>query len=215
MGTVHQVQKERCDMAKGTKKIIFSLIGIVVAAVCVVVLYYLISERKIGSTGNSAATESEVQKLLEKDNDTTYPETPTEVVKLYWRYNKCIYNSSMDDKDLQGLVKQLRKFYDEELLAGDGNSWDDMLKQVKKDQASYFKKERTIASYAVQKNSTVKSAELDGRECATVISGVLTKEKSKREQVYEKFMCRKDKDGRWRILGWQQTTDADEIANLR
>lgn len=202
-------------MAKGTKKIVFSLIGIVIAAVCVVVLYYLISERKIGSLGNSSATESEVQKLLEKDNETTYPETPTEVVKLYWRYNKCIYNSSMKDKDLQGLVKQLRIFYDEELLAGEGNSWDEMLEQVKKDQKSYLKKERKIASYVVQKNSKVQSAELDGRECATVISGVLTKEKSKRDQIYEKFMCRKDKDGRWRILGWQQTTDADEIANLR
>lgn len=202
-------------MAKGTKKIIFSLIGIVVAAVCVVVLYYLISERKIGTTGNSAATESEVQKLLDKDNDTTYPETPTEVVKMYWRYNKCIYNSSMNDKDLQGLVKQMRKFYDEELLAGDGNSWDDMLKQVKKDQKSYLKKDRKIASYAVQKNSKIQTAKLEDRECATVISGVLIKEKSKRDQIYEKFMCRKDENGRWRILGWQQTTDADEIADLR
>lgn len=202
-------------MKKEAKKIIFSLIGIVAVAVCVVVLYYLMSERKIGVSRSSTANESELQKLLDKDNDTTYPETPTEVVKLYWRYNKCIYNTSMNDKNLQGMVKQLRKFYDEELLAGEGNSWDDMLKQVKKDQESYLKKERKIASYAVQKNSTIQLAELDGRECATVISGILTKEKSKREQVYEKFMCRKDKDGRWRILGWQQTVDADEIAYLR
>ncbi|MDE6850930.1 MAG: hypothetical protein K2J67_00360 [Lachnospiraceae bacterium] len=201
-------------MGKGTKKIIFSLIGIVAAAVCVVVLYYLISEGKIGKSSNSAATESEVQKLLDKDNDTVYPETPTEVVKLYWRYNKCLYNSSMNDKKLEGMLKQLRKFYDAELLEGEGNSWDDMLAQVKKDQSSYAKKERTIASYTVQPNSTVQYAELDGRECATVISGVLTKEKSKRSQVYEKFMCRKDEDGRWRILGWQQTVDANEIAYL-
>lgn len=201
-------------MKKGTKKILFSLIGIVVAAVCVVLLYYLISEGKIGASGNSTATDSEVQKLLKKDNDTAYPETPTEVVKLYWRYNKCIYNSSMNDKNLQGMLKQLRKFYDAELLEGEGNSWDDMLEQVKKDQGSYLKKERKIASYVVQPNSTIQRAELDGRECATVISGVLTKEKSKRDQVYEKFICRKDEDGRWRILGWQQTTDVNEIAYL-
>lgn len=201
-------------MKKGTKKIIFSLIGIIAAAVCVVVLYYLISEGKIGASGNSTAADSEVQKLLKKDNDTAYPETPTEVVKLYWRYNKCIYNSSMNDKNLQGMLKQLRKFYDAELLEGEGNSWDDMLEQVKKDQGSYLKKERKIASYVVQPNSTIQRAELDGRECATVISGVLTKEKSKRDQVYEKFICRKDESGRWRILGWQQTTDVNEIAYL-
>lgn len=210
-----QVQKERCDMAKEKKKIIFSLIGIVAAAVCVVVLYYFISEGKIGRIGNSGATETEVQKLLDKDIDTKYPETPTEVVKLYWRYNKCIYNTSMNDKDLQGMVKQLRKLYDEELLAGEGNSWDEMLEQVKKDQKSYLKKEKKIASYVVQKNSTIQTAELEDRECATLISGVLVKEKSKRDQVYEKFMCRKDQDGKWRILGWQQTADEDEIADLR
>lgn len=202
-------------MAKESKKIIFSLIGIVVAAACVVLLYYLISEGKIGRTGNSGATETEVQKLLDKDIDTKYPETPTEVVKLYWRFNKCIYNTSMSDKNLQGMVKQLRKLYDEELLAEEGNSWDDMLEKVKKDQKSYLKKEKKIASYVVQKNSTIQTAKLDGRECATVISGVLTKAKSEREQIYEKFMCRRDEDGKWRILGWQQTTDEDEIAYLK
>ncbi len=201
-------------MGKGMKKIVFSLIVIIAAAVCVVVLYYLISEGKIGGAGNSAATESEIQKLLDKDNDTKYPETPTEVVKLYWRYNKCLYNNAMNDKELQGIVKQLRKFYDTELLEGEGNSWDDMLGKIKEDRESYAKKDRKIASYAVQPNSTVQYAELDGRECATVISGVLTKEKSKRSQVYEKFMCRKDEDDRWRILGWQQTTDANEIGYL-
>lgn len=201
-------------MKKETKKIVFSFLGIACAAALVVGLFYLISQGKISSSGNSSSTASEVEKLLEKDNDTAYPETPVELVKLYWRYNKCIYNSSMNDKKLQGLVEQLRKFYDAELLAGEGNSWDDMLDQVKKDQASYAKKERTIASYAVQPSSTVQYAELDGRESATVIAGILIKEKSKRSQLYEKFMCRKDADGRWRILGWEQTTDANEIAYL-
>lgn len=201
-------------MKKETKKVVFSFLGVACVAVFAVVLFYLISQGKLGSSGNSAATASEVEKLLEKDNDTVYPETPTEVVKLYWRYNKCIYNSSMNDKKMQGMLKQLRKFYDAELLEGEGNSWDEMLEQVRKDQQSYLKKERKIARYTVQQSSTVQYAEVDGRECATVISGVLTREKSKRNQVYEKFICRKDEEGRWRILGWQQTTDKDEIAYL-
>lgn len=201
-------------MKKETKKIVFSLTGIVFAAVFAVVLFYLISEGKLSSSGNSAATATEVNKLLEKDLDAGYPETPTEVVKLYWRYNKCIYNSSMNDKNMKAMLKQFRKFYDEELLAGEGNSWDDMLKQLKEDQKEYAKKERKIASYTVQPNSTIQTAKLDDKECATVIAGVLTKEKSKRSQVYEKFMCRKDADGKWRILGWEQTVDADEISYL-
>lgn len=201
-------------MGKGTKKIVFSLFGIIVAAVCVVVLYYLISEGKLESSGISTANESEVQKLLEKDIDTSYPETPAEVVKLYWRYNKCIYNNAGGEKNTKGLLKQIRKFYDTELLEGEGNSWDEMLKQVKNEQAEYAKKKRTISTYVVQPNSTVQYADLDGKESAAVMSGVLTKEKSKRLQVYEKFICRKDQDGRWRILGWKQTKDANDIAYL-
>lgn len=202
-------------MGKGTKKIVFSLVGIIVAAVCVVVLYYLISEGKLESSGNTAADESEVQKLLEKDLDTSYPETPAEVVKLYWRYNKSIYNKAAgNEKNTKGLLKQIRKFYDTELLEGEGNSWDEMLKQVQKEQKEYKKKKRTISTYVVQPNSTVPYADLDGKEGATVMSGVLTKEKSKRRQVYEKFVCRKDQDGKWRILGWKQTKDANDIAYL-
>lgn len=201
-------------MGKGTKKIVFSLFAIIVAAVCVVVLYYLISEGRLESSGISAANESEVQKLLEKDIDTSYPETPAEVVKLYWRYNKCIYNNAGGEKNTKGLLKQIRKFYDTELLEGEGNSWDEMLKQVKNEQAEYAKKKRTISTYVVQPNSTVQYADLDGKESAAVMSGVLTKEKSKRLQVYEKFICRKDQDGRWRILGWKQTKDANDIAYL-
>lgn len=201
-------------MGKGTKKIVFSLFGIIVVAVCVVVLYYLISEGKLESSGISTANESEVQKLLEKDIDTSYPETPAEVVKLYWRYNKCIYNNAGGEKNTKGLLKQIRKFYDTELLEGEGNSWDEMLKQVKNEQAEYAKKKRTISTYVVQPNSTVQYADLDGKESAAVMSGVLTKEKSKRLQVYEKFICRKDQDGRWRILGWKQTKDANDIAYL-
>lgn len=201
-------------MGKGTKKIVFSLFGIIVAAVCVVVLYYLISEGKLESSGKSAADESEVQKLLEKDIDTSYPETPAEVVKLYWRYSKCIYNNAGGEKNTKGLLKQIRKFYDTELLEGEGNSWEEMLKQVKNEQAEYAKKKRTISTYVVQPNSTVQYADLEGKEGAAVMSGVLTKEKSKRSQVYEKFICRKDQDGKWRILGWKQTKDANDIAYL-
>lgn len=202
-------------MGKGTKKIVFSIIGIIVAAVFVVVLYYLISEGKLQSSGESSANQSEVQKLLEKDLDASYPETPGELVKLYWRYNKCIYNNvAGNEKNTKGILKQIRKFYDTELLDGEGNSWDEMLKKVQKEQKEYKKKNRTISTYVVQPNSTVQYADLGGKESAAVMSGVLTKEKSKRSQTYEKFICRKDQDGKWRILGWKQTNDANDIAFL-
>ena len=89
-----------------------------------------------------------------------------------------------------------------------------MSDNLKKDQASYIKEKKTISSYMVQKNSTIQSGKIDGKECATVISAAMTKKKSDRTQTYEKFLCRKDDAGKWKIMGWEQTSDAGEIALL-
>lgn len=201
-------------MNKMTRKILFALIGIIIVAVLIVVVYYMLIQGKLTSSRNSATSSTEIEKLLDKDLDDKYPETPTEVIKLYWRFNKCLYNYSMSDENFEELLKQLRKMYDEEFLALEDNSWDNMLANLKKDKAAYEKKKQVISTYTVQQNSTVQYGDLDGAEGATVISGVLLKEKSKRKQTYEKFICRRDDDGKWRILGWEQTTDEDEIAVL-
>ena len=56
---------------------------------------------------------TEVGKLLAKDLDLEYPGTPTEVVKLFWRINKCLYNTNMKEKDQKALFQQLRRLYDD------------------------------------------------------------------------------------------------------
>lgn len=202
-------------MDKKTQKILFAFVSMLFVAAIVVVFYYLLSEGKINlSKQQSKSSSKEVEKLMAKDVDNAYPETPTEVVKLYWRYNKCIYNNALSDKEFDGLLEQLRLLYDEELLALDENSEKNMAKNLKKDQASYAKEKKTISSYMVQKNSTIQTGTVNGKECATVISAAMTKKKSERKQTYEKFLCRKDDDGRWKIMGWEQTSDAGEIALL-
>ncbi|MCH5268416.1 MAG: hypothetical protein J1E62_08745 [Lachnospiraceae bacterium] len=201
-------------MDKTTKRIVIAVVGMICVAALVLVAYYLISQGKIGSGKGKNSSSSEVEKLLNKDLESKYPEIPTEVVKLYWRFNKCIYNNSMSDKEFEGLLEQLRLLYDEELLAESGNSWDNMYDNLKKDKEQYAKDSQVIATYAVQKSSTVNYATIDGKECATVVTGTSLKAKSKREQTYEKFMLRKDSKGNWRILGWEQTTNPDDISVL-
>ncbi len=201
-------------MNKMTRKITVAFVGIVCVAALILVFYNMLVQGTITSSRNASTTSTEISKLLDKDLDGRYPDTPTEVVKLYWRINKCMYNDSMSDKNFEGLLKQLRKLYDEEFLAESDNSWDQMLAKFKKDKAAYNKKKRTIASYTVQQNSTVQYGDLDGKEGATVITGTLMKEKSERKQTYEKFICRQDDEGKWRILGWDQITDEKEISVL-
>ena len=201
-------------MNKKTRKILFAFVGMLFAAALILVFYYLLTEGKIDLSKQAQPSSKEVEKLLEKNLDNGYPETPTEVVKLYWRYNKCIYNNSVNDKDFDNMLDQLRKLYDDELLALDENSKKNMADNFKKDQKEYAKEKKTISSYIVQKNSTIQTGKIDGKECATVISATMTKKKSDRKQTYEKFLCRKDADGKWKIMGWEQTSDAGEIALL-
>ena len=156
---------------------------------------------------------SEAGKLLAKDLELKYPETPTEVLKLYWRLNRCMYNESEDvsDSEFEGLLKQLRMLYDDELLAEENNSYETMLKNFKADRE---KAELSISSACiVQANDTIEVVELDGKECATVITFCLIKEDGEMTQTYEKFMCRRDSAQKWKIVGWQLTT-ADEAAKV-
>ena len=99
------------------------------------------------------------------------------------------------------------------LLGEENNSYEKMLENFKKDRDSYQEKEQKISdAYNVQSNKTVSVKKLDGRDCATVITSTLVKAKGEKStKTFEKFMCRRDAKGKWKILGWQQT-NAEEAA---
>lgn len=200
-------------MNKMTKKITRAFIIIVLLAAALITGYFFLNEHMNNTTGGDKLPRTEMGKLLAKDLDNRYPQLPTEVVKLYWRLTACIYDTDINDKNFDKLLKQLRKLYDEELLAHSDNSFENMRKHLKRDSKKRSAEKQTISSYVVQKDDTVYKKEIDGRECATVISSTLVKAKSKTTKTYENFMCRRDKEGKWKILGWQQTTAdvADEV----
>lgn len=191
---------------KKTGKVSVACIVIIAAAVLVLAGYYLLNNGGSVLMGRRASqSSSEVKKLREKDLELEYPSTPTEVVKLYWRLNRCMYNNSLKQEEQEALLKQLRILYDEELLAEEGNSWDAMLANFEKDAKTFRKEKRTISTYTVDPENSVQYAELEGKECATLTATVMEMAKSKSTRAYAKFMCRKDDDGKWKIVGWEQT----------
>ena len=161
-----------------------------------------------------ALPDTEVGRLLAKDLNSKYPATPTEVVKLYWRINKCIYNEGMNDKEFDQLLEQLRTLYDEEFLSTEGNSFEQMSAGLKTDKEQRQKNKETLSSYVVQKNNDITEAEIDGKLCATVATSVLVKpKKGKSTKTYEQFMLRKNEQNNWKILGWKQI-DANAAADI-
>lgn len=191
-------------MDKNKKKVMSAFFIMIVIAVVAVAGYYVINKKIAQNVADEVKLpNTESGKLLAKDLDISYPKTPTEVVKLYWRLNQCMYNESdLSDKEFEGLLKQLRKLYDDELLGQSNNSWDKMLKNFKADKKKYKSNKQKISSYMVQDNDDVKFGEENGKDCAILYTSTLVKKGTDIVKIYEKFMCRKDSSGNWKILGW-------------
>lgn len=192
-------------MDKSRKKVMSAFMIMLVIAAVAVAGYYTINKQITQEAEEKVSLpDTETGKLLSKDLEVAYPKTPTEVVKLYWRLNQCMYNDDMSDKDFEGLLKQLRKLYDKELLDKKENSWENMLSSFKADKKKYSDNKQKISLYMVQENSAVEFGKQNGRDCAILFSSTMIKQKSATGKVYEKFMCRKDSSGEWRILGWSK-----------
>ena len=97
-----------------TKKILIVFVVLVAAAVLIFAGVRIYQQKEAEEKGQSALPKTEVGKLLAKDLELEYPGTPTEVVKLFWRLNKCMYNTNMKEKDRKALYEQQRTLYDED-----------------------------------------------------------------------------------------------------
>ena len=191
-------------MDKNKKKITSAFFIMLIIVVLAVTGYYVINKKITQDAADEVKLpNTEYGKLLAKDLDTAYPKTPTEVVKLYGRFNQCMYNEDdLSNSEFEGLLKQLRRLYDDEFLSHSDNSWDKMLKNFKLDKKKYKRNKQKISSYIVQDNDDVKFGEEKGKECAILYTNTLVKKGSDRVRLYENFMCRKDSSGNWKILGW-------------
>ena len=139
-------------MDKMTKKILIVFVILVAAAVLIFAGVRIYQQKEAEEKGQSALPKTEVGKLLAKDLELEYPGTPTEVVKLFWRLNKCMYNTNMKEKDRKALYEQQRTLYDEELLQQKGNSEKDMYEALKKDIQKFDDNKNFISSYIVEED---------------------------------------------------------------
>ena len=91
-------------MDKMTKKILIVFVVVVAAALLIFAGVRVYQQKEAEEKGTDGLPKTEVGKLLAKDLDLEYPGTPTEVVKLFWRINKCMYNTNMKEKDRHYII---------------------------------------------------------------------------------------------------------------
>lgn len=177
--------------------IVIIVVVIAVLAMAVKIFYEMLTKESDSQEG-----ETEIQKLLAKDLDQSYPATPREVVKIYCNIMKEMYSGECSEQDVQDLYAQMRKLYDEELLKE--NPYDKQYEELKEELESYKKDKKKIISIKLPDTDDVKRGNTDGEEMALVDVSIRMKEKSAWQQVDQEFVVRQDEDGRWKILGWYE-----------
>lgn len=177
-----------------------TLISMLLIAVALVGFYFWQYNKEEDGKVETGKTSTEAQKLLNYDFETRYPQTPREVIKLYCRMLKCLYNNELTDDQVTQMADQIRRLFDIELL--ENNPRETHIKELKKELKSYIENKKSISRYAIEKGSNVKIVKVEGVESTSVKAYFSVKDGSEFTPVYELFILRKDENDKWRIYGW-------------
>lgn len=198
-------------MSKSKKRIIATVVGMCILAAVVISAFYILTKRQDKSSESVAGSETE--KIIAKDLKNNYPGTPREVLKIYSRITKCIYNETVSQEQLKQLAGQIRVLFDEELLSA--NPENEYMEDLQSEVNEYKEQKKSIVSYVVQKSSSVNKSTVEGKEYATILATYMVKEKNSYVKSYEEFILRQDDKGRWKILGFRllkpEEVDDDEL----
>ncbi len=192
-------------MSKSKKSNKKTIIVMAILFLVIIVSYYFIRTSTKPLFRMDSENNSEFDKLLAKDLENNYPSTPREVVKLYSRITKCLYNQDLKDEDIDKLSQVQRALLDEELINNNPN--DKFLIDLKTEITAYRKASRTIMNYSVQSNGDINYWDKNDESFASVVTSSSLKEGADYTKIYQKYILRKDKDGQWKILGWEPTKE--------
>ena len=122
------------------------------------VYYQYMKRQQMQETVHTPTTETE--KLVAKDLEMGYPETPKEVIKLFGRMNQCIYNKKLSDDDFSSLVGQLRTLYCDDLK--ELNSQEKMESDIEEEKETYQSQNRKIINYNIDEEQKYQYKTIDG-----------------------------------------------------
>ncbi|WP_310601976.1 DUF6715 family protein [Anaerosporobacter sp.] len=179
---------------------------IIIIGTIVLVGLYLFFSNQNNKKREQAVIAEQVQKILDSDIEMDYPSSPREVIIQFNKILACYYKEKLDDDTLKKLMAQERVLFDQQLL--DQNSIENQLKDLKAEILDFQKAKRSIVTSTVAKSSSVEYETKDGKEYASIIASYTLKD-SEVVKTYEKYILRKDDQGKWRILGWEVTSSTD------
>lgn len=177
---------------------------IVIGCILVAMLigfYYYIAHKTGSGKGEEAVKITETQAALLRNLEMNYPPSPKEVIKYYCEITRCFYNETHTDEELEELALQIQKLYDDELVAN--QTQEEYMQNLISDIASMQKQGYVISSYSTSSSTDVDYFTEDGFEWARIYCGFSIRKGTTIISTNERFLLRKDRDGHWKIYGWE------------
>lgn len=177
----------------------FIMLVLVIMMLGLTYFTYINNSKKNGN--RELVSQSETEKLLNYDMANDYPKTVRETVKLHCRYLKEVYNGGFEEQDLYTVNNQIRLLFDDELL--ELNSPEGQLQSLKAEMELFKENKQKFVSYTLAESSQIEYNTEDDVEYAKIGVTIVMKVGTSTISADEEYILRKDKEGKWKILGWQ------------
>ena len=195
---------------KRKRKMLAGGIVILMAAVFVFALFIYLN-RGNGTTPPESTQVSEVDKVLLRDLERSYPPTPKEVLKYYSDSTVCFYREGLEEEQLKKLAIKARELYDDELRAD--KTEEEYTEDLRKDILEFNAMGIVVSGYSLSASTDVEFFSQDGFEFARLYANYRLRQGSEYIYTTEVFILRKDaEDGHWKIYGWDVVEPEEEVA---
>ena len=184
------------------------LVTLTLLAVVVVIWYYVDSNKPLESEGTREVGEvTEIDKVLNKDLEKSYPHTAREVIQLFIRIQKCYYNEKWSEEEFVKLAYKATELFDEELK--NSNPFDEYYEELKTEVSQYKDEKKIINRTILDKTSEIVYSTVEEQKYASLNCTYYLKAASGTSKVIETYILRKDEEDRWKILGWKEYEESE------
>ena len=178
-----------------------TIIFCVLLAGVIIGMYIMLTRNNEETKAEIPVETTEAEILIKRDLNWDYPATPREVVKLYARITKCLYNDELTDEQMEKLVKQVRNLYSYDLL--ENNAEDEMLAFIKGEIAEYRKEGKVIYSYTIDSANNVTTIKTKAGNTSLIKMYFTLKAGARMDRAFEEFSLIEEASGKWKIAGWR------------
>ncbi len=165
---------------------------IAIVAVGIISVYSIVVDRQYDEANENVYPSNAYEILASKDLDKVYPATPSEVLKLYNKYLKYMYNNEVkEEEQFKTLVLKVRQMWSKEWLAL--NEENSHVESFKDEVTKFMEAGNVMSNYTVSDSATIKDfVTPDGVEGKALQCSYLYKKKKDTVKMYMMFYLLND-----------------------